>query len=73
MLPLLIYALGVLFGLAVMRDRWQSRLATALLWPLGPIAFVVVVTMMVTAAAIVWPLPVLGTAALLGALVWFVT
>jgi hypothetical protein len=72
-LPLLIYAIGVLIGLAVMRDPWRSRLATALMWPLGPIAFVVVVTMMLTAAAIVWPLPVLGMAALLGALVWFVT
>ena len=70
---LLIYLGGVALGLAVMRDPWRSRIPTALVWPVGPAAFVIVVTVMLIAAAIVWPLPVLGGAVLLGALVWFVT
>ncbi len=29
-----------------MRDPWPARLATALVWPLGPVAFVVVITLL---------------------------
>ena len=72
MRPLLIaYVIGVIIALAVMRDRWAVRVATALVWPLGPIAFVLVASIMVTAAAILWPIPVLGIAAILGTAAWF--
>ena len=70
---IIVYILGVVVGLAVMRDRWPARVATALVWPLGPIAFVVVATILLIASAILWPVPVLGTASALGALIWFVT
>ena len=63
------YVVGVVIALAVMRDPWPTRLRTALVWPLGPIAFLVVVTILMIASAILWPLPILG-AALLGAAVW---
>ena len=67
---LLIYAAGVVVGLAVMRDPWKARLATALAWPLGPMAFVIVVSMMLVAATIVWPVPMLTMWALVAALAW---
>ena len=60
----------VAIGLAVMRDRWLSRLAIALCWPLGPVAFVIVVTIFVFAAAALWPIPVLGAVALLSLAKW---
>jgi hypothetical protein len=68
-----VYAVGVLIGLSVMRDRWPARLATALVWPLGPLAFVVVVSILLLASAILWPVPVLSAAALFGALLWWLT
>ena len=67
---LLIYAVGVAIGLAVMRDRWVTRIATALLWPLGPLAFLVVISILLVAAAILWPVPVVGTAAVVASLLW---
>ena len=71
MLVLSIYLAGVALGLIVMRDRWPSRLLTAMVWPLGPIAFAVVVCVLLLAAAALWPLPVLGAAALLGLTAWW--
>ena len=70
---LVIYLVGVVIGLAVMRDRWPARVATSMVWPLGPIAFVVVVSILLVTAAILWPIPVLGTAALLGVLIALLT
>ena len=67
---LIVYLAGVAIGLAAMRDRWPSRLAIALVWPLGPMAFVVVITILVLAATVLWPVPVLGAATLLGLAMW---
>ena len=68
-----VYLIGVGIGLAVMRDRWPARIATSLVWPLGPMAFVVVVSILLVTAAILWPIPVLTTAVLLGALITLLT
>jgi len=70
---LALYLAGVGVGLAVMRDRWPVRVATALVWPLGPVAFVVVITILLVAAFILWPLPMLAAGAILGALGWWIT
>jgi hypothetical protein len=70
MVYLTVYLAGVAIGFAVMRDRWPSRLTTALCWPVGPMAFVVVVAILVLAAAALWPVPVLGAATLLGLVAW---
>ena len=67
---LIVYLAGVAIGLAAMRDRWPSRLAIALLWPLGPMAFVVVIAILIVAAIALWPIPVLGAATLLGLALW---
>jgi hypothetical protein len=67
---LIVYLAGVAIGLAAMRDRWPSRLAIALLWPLGPMAFLVVIAILAVAAIALWPIPVLGAATLLGLALW---
>jgi hypothetical protein len=66
-----LYLTGVVVALAVMRDPWPVRLGTALVWPLGPIAFAVVLAVLLAASVVLWPLPVLGAAAVLGALGWW--
>jgi hypothetical protein len=65
------YAAGVAIGLMVMRDPWPARLATALAWPLGLVAFVLVAVILAAAAIYLWPVPMLVT---LGAfaLIWLV-
>jgi hypothetical protein len=65
-----IYLTGLVIALAVMRDPWPERIGTALVWPLGPIAFVVVISIMLLASAVLWPVLILGGAALLGLLAW---
>ena len=64
-----IYIVGVAIGLIVMRDQWPSRVVTALAWPLGVLAFFVVLTIMSAAAVYLWPVPILATLGLAAA-VW---
>jgi hypothetical protein len=70
---LAIYLAGVAVGIAVMRDPLITRVLTALAWPLGPAAFVVVVLLLLLVATIVWPVTMLGLAAVVGGLVWLVS
>ena len=67
------YLLGVVVALAVMRDPWPARVGTALLWPLGPLAFVAVVIILVVASLMLWPLLLVPAVAILGALAWWLT
>ena len=67
---LTIYVLGVVVALGVMRDPWPARVGTALVWPLGPLAFLVVVAVLIAAAAMLWPVPVLGSALIVGTLLY---
>ena len=66
----ILYALGVVLGLVVMRDPWPTRLATALVWPLGPVAFVLVIALLLVVSAILWPVLILAAAALVALIVW---
>lgn len=66
------YLAGVLVALAVMRDPWPARVATALVWPLGPVALVVVIVILLIASVFLWPVPVLGVAGAIAALIWLV-
>jgi hypothetical protein len=68
----LIYAAGIAIGLAVMRDPWPLRVGTAVAWPLGPLAFAIVVPILLIAAVILWPVRMLGAAALIAAVFWLV-
>ena len=67
-----LYAIGVVIALALMRDPWPARVGTALVWPLGPMAFLVVVPIMLVAAAVLWPVPVLGGAAAIAAAIYLI-
>ena len=66
-----VYLIGVVVALGVMRDPWPARVGTALVWPLGPIAFVVVMSILLVSSAILWPLPVLTVAGIMAALAWW--
>jgi hypothetical protein len=50
-----IYVAGVLWGLLVTDARPVARVGLALLWPIGPLAFVVTVTMLVIALPVAFP------------------
>ena len=67
---LLVYLAGVGVGLAVMRDPLPVRLLTALVWPLGPIAFVLVITLLLGVATILWPVLMLGLLAIAALGIW---
>jgi len=49
---LAIYLAGVAIGLWRTDGSWQTRVLLALLWPIGPLAFVVVVAILLAAAPI---------------------
>ena len=66
-----LYLGGTLVGLFCTDARPAGRIALALLWPLGPLAFLVTTTILVVAAAIAFPLVGLAGAAL-GAAAWWV-
>ena len=52
----LIYSLGVLVGLAATDARPVARLGLALLWPIGPAAFVVTLAVLAAASLIAFPI-----------------
>jgi hypothetical protein len=71
-LVLTVYLIGVVLALMVMRDPIPVRVATALVWPLGPLAFVVVVSILLVTVVLLWPVPVLGLAAAVAAVLYLV-
>ena len=52
----LVYVAGVVWGLLVIDAQAGVRIGLAVLWPLGPIAFVVTVTVLLAASRIAFPL-----------------
>lgn len=52
---LLIYVLGVIAGLIFTDGRPLARLALALAWPIGPLAFVTVISGLLIAALYLFP------------------
>ena len=50
-----IYLAGVLVGLVASQGGVATRLALAVLWPLGPLAFVITVAGLLVVAAIAFP------------------
>ena len=65
-----IYVVGVLVGLIATQGGPGTRLALALLWPLGPLAFVITVAGLLLVAAIAFPLFGLMLAAAIAADWW---
>jgi hypothetical protein len=50
-----IYVVGVLVGLFATQGGVATRLGLALLWPLGPLAFIITVAGLLVVAAIAFP------------------
>jgi hypothetical protein len=50
-----VYAAGVVCGLVFIDARWPVRIGLALLWPLGPLAFIVTVTILLLASVVAFP------------------
>lgn len=67
---LTLYLAGVIVGLWRGQSRPAPRLALALLWPIGPLAGVVVVAGLLVVAAIAFPPVGLGVALGAAALWW---
>jgi hypothetical protein len=66
-----IYALGAVVALWRTDARWPTRIAVAILWPLGPLAFVVTVGILVAASVIAFP-RIAGSIAVVGTLaIWW--
>ncbi|PYR66622.1 MAG: hypothetical protein DMF87_04355 [Acidobacteria bacterium] len=51
-----IYMLGVIVGLIATQGGVATRLVMALLWPLGPLAFIITVAGLLIVAAIAFPM-----------------
>ena len=54
-LGLAIYVAGVAWGLLVIDAKLPAKIALAILWPLGPIAFAVTITILLGASLIAFP------------------
>ena len=67
---LLIYALGVIAGLVLTDASPPARIGLALAWPIGPLAFAVVIAGLLIAALYIFPL--FGAAVAVGAAAWWV-
>ena len=69
-----IYAVGALLAIWRTDSSWPTRIALALLWPLGPLAFVVTVVILLAASLIAFPV-VAGLVAVVGGVVawWLLT
>jgi len=65
-----VYVVGVLVGLIATQGGVATRIGLALLWPLGPLAFVITVAGLLVVAAIAFPVFGLILAAAIGA-AWF--
>jgi hypothetical protein len=55
-LAVTVYVVGVAWGLMVIDARPPHKIALAILWPLGPIAFAVTVTILLAASLVAFPL-----------------
>ena len=68
-----VYGVGALIALWRTDAHWPTRIALAVLWPLGPLAFVITVGILLAASLIAFPL-VAGGIAIIGALAaWWLT
>ena len=66
-----IYAAGALVALWRTDAAWPTRIALALLWPIGPLAFLVTVVVLLGASLIAFPLVAGAIAAVGAAAMWW--
>ena len=70
-ISLTLYVAGVVWGLLMIDAPPVSKIALAILWPLGPLAFAITLTVLLAASLIAFPL--WGVAVILSGLTawWF--
>ena len=66
-----VYAVGALVALWRTDANWPTRIALAALWPLGPLAFLVTVTILLGASLIAFPAIAGIVAVLVAAVMWW--
>jgi hypothetical protein len=66
-----VYAAGALVALWRTDAGWPTRIALALLWPIGPLAFLVTVAILLGASLIAFPLIAGVIAAVAAAGIWW--
>ena len=66
-----IYVAGALIALWRTDARWPTRIAVAVLWPLGPLAFLVTVAILLAASLIAFPLVAGGLTVIGGIAAWW--
>ena len=64
-----VYGAGVLLALWRTDADWALRILLALLWPLGPVAFGVTISILIAASLIAFP--VIGLLVAAGLLAWW--
>ena len=69
----IIYAAGALVAIWRTDAAWPTRLALAILWPLGPLAFLVTVSILLAASLLAFPLVTGLIAAAAAAVVWWLS
>ena len=69
---LALYIGGVVVGLFGIDARPVERVTLALLWPLGPLAFVATITLLLAASLIAFPLVGVTVVAALAAAAWWI-
>jgi len=72
-LSLVVYVAGVVWGLVAIDARPAARLGLALVWPVGPLAFVVTIAILLAASLIAFPLFGLAVLAAAGVMWWVLT
>jgi hypothetical protein len=67
-----VYVLGVAVALFTIDARAPARLGLALLWPVGPLAFVVTISILLAASLIAFPMlgAIVLAVAVIAAVVW---
>jgi hypothetical protein len=66
----IVYAVGVVWCLLLSDAKPATRIVLAVLWPIGPLAFVVTLTILIAAAVIAYPLVMVPVGVALAALWW---
>ena len=67
-----VYVAGVAWGLLRTDARPFKRVLLSLLWPLGPIALLVTVAILLAASVVAYPLVMIPAALVVAAVIWWV-
>lgn len=70
---LIVYGAGVAIGLVLIDEPFPARLGVAAIWPLGPMAFVVTITVLLLVLPIALPRAAIVLAILAAAFWWLWT